>query len=63
MTIDLNKNGKDDIEELLDEMHEKFDELGKKADAAAKNAIADAEDASGLDIDGDGAISNAANKE
>ena len=63
MTIDLNKNGKDDIDELLEDMHEKFDELDESTKAAASDAIASVsapiEDAIGIDINGDGVVGSA----
>ena len=60
MTIDLNKNGKDDIEELLEDMHKKFDELDANTDAAVKDVLTGAaapiEEATGIDINGDGVV-------
>lgn len=60
MTIDLNKNGKDDIEELLEDMHDKFEELGRSTEEKVKDSLADSvasiEDATGFDINGDGVV-------
>ncbi|MBR2834206.1 MAG: hypothetical protein IKE43_00625 [Coriobacteriales bacterium] len=60
MTIDLNNNGKDDIEELLEDMHKKFDELDANTEASVQEALGGAvspiEEATGMDINGDGVI-------
>lgn len=60
MSIDLNKNGKDDIEELLEDMHEKFEQAAQSTDAIVQDfvqtSVAPLEEAMGVDINGDGAV-------
>ena len=56
MAIDLNNNGKDDIEEVLEEMGGKFDELKESIESMAQDAVGNIENAAGIDIDGDGVV-------
>ena len=55
MVIDLNRNGKADVEELRDNIHEKLEELGQTK-ASAKDAVDGAKEASGPDVDGKGSV-------